>query len=394
MRYGTPCKVALLATAISFGLPSTSPFAADKAVLVLDGSGSMWQQVGSTTKIEIARDVIGDLMLDWSDKVELGLSAYGHREKGNCGDIETLKPIGPVDPKEVAQIVDAISPKGKTPLTAAVRKAADELRFEEDRATVILVSDGEETCGGDPCAVARELEAAGIDFTVHVVGFDLTQEETANLQCIADNTGGKFLQASDAEELHQAMAVVKEVVVQRAQVDLVNHPQFPVGTEWVWKEANTGELHNDRVIENNGSQIVTERKPSGCVQTHNIDSHAGGTVGRKSYYRGCFWGEEGSSKTIAHSGSLFPMRIGASESGIVFDEKSGTQKKITCSVTGKEKVSVPAGTFDTYRVICKEPGSLVEHHYSPELGTRVQYRRERPSSGFLRVLQLVDFKRG
>ena len=178
----------------------------------------MWGEVGETTKIEIARDVIGDLMLDWSDKVELGLSAYGHREKGNCSDIETLKPIGPVDPKQVAQIVDAISPKGKTPLTAAIRNAADELRYEEDRATVILVSDGEETCGGDPCAVAEELEAAGIDFTVHVVGFDLTDDETANLQCIADNTGGRFFEADDARDLHQALAEVKGAVIEKADV--------------------------------------------------------------------------------------------------------------------------------------------------------------------------------
>ncbi|MDH3663913.1 MAG: VWA domain-containing protein, partial [Alphaproteobacteria bacterium] len=204
----TSAFAALLISAPNFAT------AADKAVLVLDGSGSMWGQVGDTTKIEIARDVISDLMLDWSDKVELGLSAYGHREKGNCSDIETLKPIGPVDPKEVAQIVEAITPKGKTPLTAAVRNAADELRYEEDRATVILVSDGEETCGGDPCAVARDLEASGIDFTVHVVGFDLTDEETTNLKCIADNTGGKFLRAGNAEELHQALAAVKEVVVE------------------------------------------------------------------------------------------------------------------------------------------------------------------------------------
>ena len=244
----TTMKVAA-AVSLSLFLPNIPALAADKAVLVLDGSGSMWQQVGSTTKIEIARDVIGDLMLDWSDKVELGLSAYGHREKGNCSDIETLKPIGPVDPKEVAQIVDAISPRGKTPLTAAVRKAADELRFEEDRATVILVSDGEETCGGDPCAVARELEAAGIDFTVHVVGFDLTQEETANLQCIADNTGGKFLEAANAEELHQAMAVVKEVVVESAKApEIVNFGSISLNPKSTFLRTDSGDSPEQPLI--------------------------------------------------------------------------------------------------------------------------------------------------
>ena len=107
------------------------------------------------------------------------------------------------------QRVDAIKPKGKTPLTAAVRMAAEELRYTEEKATVILLSDGLETCDLDPCAVAGELEGAGIDFTAHVIGFNITgSDDRKQLSCIAENTGGTFVSAANAQELTKAFEQV------------------------------------------------------------------------------------------------------------------------------------------------------------------------------------------
>ena len=208
MRLQTLVSATIMATATL-----TSPALADKAILVLDGSGSMWGQIEGENKIVIARETVGTLMADWPASTELGLIAYGHREKGNCGDIETLVPVGSGTASAVDAAVGTLNPKGKTPITAAVHQAAAELRSTEEKATVILVSDGLETCNADPCAAAAELEANGIDFTVHVIGFGTTPEENQQLQCLADNTGGKFLGAANASELKTAMAEVKEVVV-------------------------------------------------------------------------------------------------------------------------------------------------------------------------------------
>ena len=125
------------------------------AMLILDASGSMWGQIKGKTKIEIAREVIGDLLQNWDTSMPLGLSTYGHRRKGDCNDIETLIPVGQADPKSIIKAIHAISPKGKTPLSEAVRRAAEELRYSEERATVILISDGVETCNADPCGRSR-----------------------------------------------------------------------------------------------------------------------------------------------------------------------------------------------------------------------------------------------
>ncbi|HSG93939.1 MAG TPA: VWA domain-containing protein, partial [Afifellaceae bacterium] len=94
----------------------------------------------------------------------------------------------------------------KTPLAASVKQAAEALRYTEDKATVILITDGLETCNADPCALAAELENAGVDFTAHVVGFGLSEDEGRQVACLAQNTGGKYIQAKDAGELGGALA--------------------------------------------------------------------------------------------------------------------------------------------------------------------------------------------
>ncbi|MBY6200018.1 VWA domain-containing protein [Maritalea mobilis] len=193
------------------------PFAAvaqapDRAntILVLDGSGSMWGQIDGVNKIVIAREVIADLLGDMPDEQSLGLTVYGHRQRGSCTDIETIVEPAPFTQDRILEAVNAINPRGRTPMTDAVVAAAQSLRHTEEPATVILVSDGIENCNPDPCAMAAELEAAGVGFTAHVIGFDVASEPEARaqMQCIADNTGGLFLTADNASELSAALEQV------------------------------------------------------------------------------------------------------------------------------------------------------------------------------------------
>ena len=187
-------------------------FAGDKSkiMIVLDASGSMWGQIEGKAKIQIAREVIADLLRDWDPNIQLGLTAYGHRRKGDCNDIEVLIPAGQAGPKEIIQTINSINPKGKTPLSEAVRRAAKELRYTEERAIVVLITDGAETCNADPCEVGAELAMGGVDFTAHVIGFDVKDEEQIGLRCLAENTGGLFLAATDAQALRRALSQTVE----------------------------------------------------------------------------------------------------------------------------------------------------------------------------------------
>jgi len=181
-------------------------------LLILDASGSMWGRVQGRSKIETARDVIVDLLATNPTQQKLGLMSYGHRRKGDCSDIELLVPPARHTNSSVQSAVKSIKPRGKTPLSASVIEAARILRSEHEKATVILVSDGRETCDYDPCQVARELEASGVDFTAHVIGFNVKDPiDLTQLRCMAENTGGQFIAASNGDELSRALQAVSNI---------------------------------------------------------------------------------------------------------------------------------------------------------------------------------------
>ncbi len=180
--------------------------AADRAMIVLDASGSMWGQIEGKTKIEIARETLREVMGDLPADLEIGLMAYGHRHKGDCEDIELLVTPAPGQGAQITGTANKLNPKGKTPLTASVVRAAEALKYAEDTATVILITDGLETCDRDPCAAGTELAQTGVDFTAHVVGFGLSEEEGRQVACLAENTGGLYLAADNADQLGEALS--------------------------------------------------------------------------------------------------------------------------------------------------------------------------------------------
>jgi len=196
---------AALAAVLAPSLWAAPLLAEGKSIIVLDASGSMWGQIDGRAKLEIAREALGSVLAGMPSETELGLMAYGHREKGSCEDIELVVPPAPGTAQAITDAANAMKFLGKTPLTEAVRRAASELKSTEEKATVILITDGIETCEADPCALGAELEASGVDFTAHVVGFGLTAEEGATVACLAQNTGGKYIEAKDAGSLVEAL---------------------------------------------------------------------------------------------------------------------------------------------------------------------------------------------
>jgi Ca-activated chloride channel family protein len=186
-------------------LASAGAAQADRAIIVLDASGSMWGQIAGEAKIAIARDTLAAVLRSVPADLELGFMAYGHRDKGSCTDIELIVPPAAGTVADIAAAASRLTPKGKTPISDAVREAAKQLRYTEEKATVILITDGIETCDADPCAVATELEQAGVDFTAHVVGFGLSSEEGRQVACLAENTGGRYIAADDAASLGEAL---------------------------------------------------------------------------------------------------------------------------------------------------------------------------------------------
>ncbi|MCB0703920.1 MAG: VWA domain-containing protein [Saprospiraceae bacterium] len=189
-------------------------------IFILDASGSMWQQIGSDYKITLARDVLYDLVNGMPADQALGLVAYGHRQKGDCGDIEELLPSGNTDKTAFKKAITGLNPLGKTPLAQSARLVINQLKTSGTAATIILITDGIETCEGDLCQVVEEAKAAGIDFVLHVIGFDLGDADRASLQCAAQSSDGLYIDASDKEGLSDALNQTTDLTVDKAKGQL------------------------------------------------------------------------------------------------------------------------------------------------------------------------------
>jgi Mg-chelatase subunit ChlD len=197
-------------SALRDGQPALS--ISERAVeVVVDGSNSMWGRIDGRPKISVAKEILQGA-LEWlGNDVTLALRAYGHHREHtahDCTDSQLLVPFGSQNREQIRQAIGSLKPKGQTPLAYALSQiAADFAELRGERA-VVLVTDGIESCGGDPQQAARILGERNTP--VHVIGFGLSNEldeNPAGLKGIADVSGGRFILARSAEELREALAV-------------------------------------------------------------------------------------------------------------------------------------------------------------------------------------------
>lgn len=197
-------RIILLVLGLFFAVAMAHAEAPDAPiVLVLDSSGSMAGAIDGSPKLDAARKAIRAMANGLAEGRTLGLVAYGHRRQGDCSDIETLVPPGPLDRAGLDRALDGLLARGKTPLSDALRHAA--MLLPETGGTIILISDGLETCDRDPCAVAEDLRQANARLVIHVVGFGVTDDEVAALSCIAEKGSGRTASADSAAGLTDAL---------------------------------------------------------------------------------------------------------------------------------------------------------------------------------------------
>jgi len=177
--------------------------------LILDASNSMWGQIEGKNKIEIAREVLRSALESLPEGIHLGLRVYGHRwpraDQRACTDSELVFPIGPTDRAKMIRHIQGITPKGRTPLVHSLLQTPQDFKGLS-RGTVILVSDGIESCDGQLEDVVKGLQGSGLDLTVHVVGFDVRERSSRDeLERVARALGGRYFDAGDARKLSESL---------------------------------------------------------------------------------------------------------------------------------------------------------------------------------------------
>lgn len=229
MQHVAAALLMLLAGVVSL---ASSAAAENDIVLVLDASGSMKARLpDGVTRIDAARSAVADLVRNLPANSRLAFRAYGHQspvQKKDCRDTELLVGFDVVGRNRPAVLerTRAIQAQGFTPITYVLQLAAKDFPGDGTASRVIvLVSDGRETCEGDPCATAKALADADARLAVHTIGLGVDAAARFQLRCIASVARGIYADAEDAKQLVDALGKAaradpvrkKEVIVSDRQ---------------------------------------------------------------------------------------------------------------------------------------------------------------------------------
>ncbi|HKJ56988.1 MAG TPA: VWA domain-containing protein [Nitriliruptoraceae bacterium] len=206
----------LVAMTVAAQVPATGQeeLPGDGLMIVVDSSGSMNADAGNgEPRIDAAKAAVSALVADLPESVNVGLMVYGHRVPGTddqqeagCQDIETLVDVNPLDRDALTSALGTFEASGFTPIGTSLQQAADGLEVVSGRQTIVLVSDGIDTCAPPPaCDVAASLVEEGRPLTVETVGFQVDETARAELECIAAATGGSYRNAPDAASLAEGI---------------------------------------------------------------------------------------------------------------------------------------------------------------------------------------------
>ena len=175
-------------------------------MVIVDGSGSMWGNLGADKrpKLEVVRDALRALLPSLRPEARVGLASFGHRRRGNCGDAEVIVPPEAGSAERLAVPVDKMNAMGKGPIVLALRESANAIAGATP-ASIVLVADDLDNCGQDVCAAMGEILVASPNLVVHTVAVGFDKAKLAHIACIAQQTGGKLWDAQDAAGVGSAL---------------------------------------------------------------------------------------------------------------------------------------------------------------------------------------------
>lgn len=246
--------------------------------IIVDASGSMLAQVEGSEKErwQVAQEALSTLVSSGtiSDQSAVVVRTYGRRRGNDCNDLEVAQTLSRYNAEALQAVIGGIKPAvgGMTPLASSLRAASEDLQAAEGSTVVILVTDGLESCNGDPVAEAANFVRDTDQRKVHVIGFALGDQEASDkLRQIAEQGKGLYFDANNSAQLTDAL---RQTIVLSYQITTpAGEPvaSGTVGTEPV--EIEPGEyklkinanpaIEKDLVVENGGNVVVSLRQGFG-----------------------------------------------------------------------------------------------------------------------------------
>ncbi len=186
---------------------SASGARADVAIqLVVDGSGSMWGQLGGLPKTIVVREGVKPL-LDRMERqnVRLGLTVFGTLASTGCDNVDTPIPPAPIGSIDLPTALTNMNPKGLSPVVEAVKRAATQIDALGGKRVVIVIADGGDGCVADPCAAMRAWHATSAA-SVYVLGLAISENEAdQQLACLAEAGGGAYANVSTIRSIEDTL---------------------------------------------------------------------------------------------------------------------------------------------------------------------------------------------
>ncbi|WP_323696703.1 vWA domain-containing protein [Thiorhodovibrio litoralis] len=368
MKALLPLLTALLIAAMLSSAAASESSSKGQTILIMDSSGSMWGRIGNRTKIEIARETAAELVRNRPAEIEMGFMAYGHRRKGDCDDIELMVPPSSETTGGLLVAIEQMVPKGSTPIYKSVMQAAESLHYTEQPASVILVSDGIETCDGDLAALGKLLAEQGIDFKTHIIGFAMKDADTVQLRELATATGGTYADAGDAASLASALrAAVTVAVKSPTTLTLV-----PIGDDGksVLRSGVSFALYNDKADETpvatgTGGQFDTELEPGSYLATatfggRTLEAPITAAEGRTTNHRFTFTAPVLTLQAVLEEGGE-PLTDGVSWGVFGPPNAEGKRQQVAFSYDATAKLRIGPGD---YQIVARRGSAQVSKDIS------------------------------
>lgn len=218
-----------VALALVYGQAATGNKNPYRVLILLDASGSMADKWGGKSKLETARELLYQYM-DSTQRanpdVEFALRALGHqwpRTQRNCTDSKLEVPFRRQNATAIKKALEQIKPQGMTPIAYSLLQAVNDFPKEKDaRHFVLLVTDGEENCEGNPCEAAQAFMSTRIGFKPYIIGMGTSDKFLNSMQC-----AGVVLPAASAQVMQQQLQTIITQTVNPTtiQINLVDPKQ-------------------------------------------------------------------------------------------------------------------------------------------------------------------------
>ncbi len=298
-----------LGVALSLALP-LSALAASNILVVFDASGSMTESLGGTSRINAAKSAVSTLLSQLDPSVKVALRPYGEVKRTSkeaaCLQTSLAVPFT-ADRSAVSSKVATINAVGSyTPTAYALSQAQNDFVVGEDNA-LILLTDGKETCDGNPAAAAAALKAAGIKVQTYVIGIDVDAEARAQLSAVATSGGGQYFDAKDSASLASSLSAIREA-------------EKPID------KSNTDSQLGTAIRGGNGFETAVAITPGTYHLDHNQKS------GDFDYF-----------KLTIKPGEKIKISVATGPSGVYYDYASGIFKPLLASDPYKSDRKIAAG---------------------------------------------------